>query len=188
MAAEKKQLQMLWPVERLATPPQVSVAEGYTLRLFRSGEMRAYLELAHAAGFDRFDEEIVAGHMTRNLPRGFFVVEHGASGELVASAMAQNCSDEMHPEGGELGWVMGRPTHSGRGLGLAVCAAAVGHLLRAGYRRIYLKTDDFRLAALSVYFKLGCVPLLFAPEMKSRWREVCAKIGESFEPERWPRL
>ncbi len=187
-ATKPEQLQMLWPEERLGTPPHVSVAAGYSLRTFRDGEMAAYLELAHAAGFDRFDEESVSEYMTRNLPGGFFVVEHDASGELAASAMAQHSPDGRHPAGGALGWVMGQPAHSGKGLGLTVCAAATARLLSAGYRRIYLKTDDWRLAALKTYFKLGYVPFLFAPDMKERWRDVCDKLSWPCAPAAWREL
>jgi mycothiol synthase len=187
LAEEKKplQLQMLWPPSRAGTPPHVSVAEGYTLRCFRPEEMPAYLELAHAAGFDRFDAESVTGYMTHNLPGGFFVVEADAGGELAASAMAQDSPDQMHPGGSVLGWVMGRPAHSGKGLGMTVCAAATAQLLRAGYQRIYLKTDEFRLAAIKIYFKLGWLPLLFAPDMEERWRNVCEQLSWNFEPQRW---
>lgn len=187
-ATQPKQLQMLWPEERRGTPPHVSVAAGYSLRTFRDGEMAAYLQLAHAAGFESFDEESVSGDMTRNLPGGFFVVEADATGELVASAMAQHVPDEMHPEGGVLGWVMGLPTHSGKGLGLTVCAAVSARLLSAGYQRMYLKTDEFRLPALKTYFKLGWVPFLFAAGMKERWRDVCEKLSWPFAPEGWPGL
>jgi len=186
-AAKPEQLQMLWPEERLGAPPRVSVAGGYALRTFRDGDMGAYLGLAHAAGFEHFDEKSVSEYMRHSLPGGVFVVERDASGELVASAMAQHVPEELHPAGGVLGWVMGRPGHSGRGLGLTVCAAATALLLRAGYRRIHLKTDDWRLAALKTYFNLGWVPFLFAAGMKERWREVCGKLAWPFAPESWPR-
>jgi mycothiol synthase len=190
LSEEKKprQLQMLWPSSWAGTPPFVSVADGYNLRTFRPGEMEAYLELAHKARFDHFTAESVAEYMTRVIPGGFFVVEHDETGDLVASAMAQHVPDEMHPEGGVLGWVMGMPGHSGRGLGATVCAAATARLLRAGYERIYLKTDDWRLPALKTYFKLGWVPLLFEPDMEERWREVCAKLDWEFAPENWREL
>ncbi len=186
--AESLQLQMTRPPRRSGTPPLVSVAGGYTLRTFHPEDMQNYLSLAHGAGFDRFTAEKVEGHRATVLPDGFFVVEHEASRELVASAMAQHVSDEMHPEGGVLGWVMGNPRHSGRGLGTAVCVAATARLLRAGYRRMHLKTDDERLPALKIYFKLGWVPLLYAPDMETRWQEVCAKLGREFSPHRWQEL
>jgi mycothiol synthase len=184
----EQQLQMLWPGERLTAPPSVRVPEGYALRTFRTGDLEAYLDLAHAAGFEKFTAESVADYMTRTLPGGFLLIEHGNTGHLTASAMAQHVPDEMHPGGGVLGWVMARPEHSGRGLGTAVCAAVTARLLDAGYRRLYLKTDDSRLPALKTYLKLGWVPFLFAPDMEERWSRVCRKLEWEFEPARWPRM
>ena len=118
--------------------------------------------------------------MDKCLPDGFFVIEHIQSGRLVATAMAHHQSLPEHPCGGELGWVAGDPAHKGKGLGYAVCAAVVRRLLEIGYRNIFLRTDDPRLPAISVYLKLGFVPFLFAPDMEGRWRDICAKLGTDF--------
>ena len=56
-------------------------------------------------------------------------------------------------------------------------------LLEAGYRNIYLNTEDWRLPALSIYLKLGWVPLLYMSDMEERWRDVCAKIDWPFTPQ-----
>ena len=58
----------------------------------------------------------------------------------------------------------------------AVCAAVVARFLQAGYERIYLKTDDWRLPAIKVYLQLGFVPFLFTMGMEERWKTVCAKL------------
>ena len=42
---------------------------------------------------------------------------------------------------------------------------------------IYLSTDDWRLPAIKVYLKLGYEPLLYADDMKGRWKAVCGKLG-----------
>jgi mycothiol synthase len=96
--------------------------------------------------------------------------------------MAGHHPAEGHPEGGELGWVAGDPEHRGRGLGLAVCAAVVARFLGAGYRRIYLRTDDFRLPAIATYLKLGFEPYLFTEGMAERWQRVCDQLGRPFRP------
>jgi mycothiol synthase len=49
-------------------------------------------------------------------------------------------------------------------------------MLRAGYRRIYLLTDDFRLPAIKTYLRLGFVPFLFEEGMEQRWREVLRRL------------
>jgi mycothiol synthase len=100
--------------------------------------------------------------------------------------MAKHAPMPGHPEGGGLNWVAGDPEHRGKGLGLAVCAAVVKRFLGAGYRRIYLQTDDFRLPAIATYLKLGFEPFLFTEGMAERWQSVCEKLGRPFKPRAEP--
>jgi len=107
---------------------------------------------------------------------------HPAGAELgwAAGNPLHNCPIENHPAGGELGWVAADPGHRGKGLGGCVSAAATQRLLEAGYSDIFLRTDDFRLAAIETYLALGYVPLLFAPDMAARWAEVFRQLGMTF--------
>ena len=177
-----QQLQMIMSDVEVSVPPP---PDGYVLRTFRSTDAAKYLDLMHAAGFTSWGPETLAGTLNHVLPDGLFVIEH-ESGELVATAMATHSPAPLHPFGGELGWVAGHPEHRGKGLGAIVCAAVVDRFRRAGYRRIYLRTDDHRLPAIKVYLKLGFVPFLFAPDMQERWQAVCAKLNWPFTPEKWP--
>lgn len=182
--ATGQQLQMVMSDTEVSVPP---LPHGYTLRTFRPTDAAKYLDLMHLAGFSHWDPTTLESTLNRILPDGLFVIEH-ESGALVATAMATHNSVDLHPYGGELGWVAGHPQHSGKGLGMAVCAAVVRRYRQAGYSRIYLRTDDHRLAAIKVYLKLGFQPFLFAPDMHSRWREVCGKLRWEFTPELWPSL
>ena len=120
--------------------------------------------------------------MIRNiLPDGFFVIDHKATGKLVATAMAaaprtRRCTPTA---ANSAGWP---PTRSTRARGWAWPSAPPSprRFIQAGYEEIYLRTDDFRLPALKVYLKLGYEPLLYADDMKGRWKAVCAKLG-------WPK-
>jgi mycothiol synthase len=50
-------------------------------------------------------------------------------------------------------------------------------MARAGYRRIYLLTDDFRLPAIRIYLALGYAPLFHTPGMQERWQAVLRPFG-----------
>jgi mycothiol synthase len=171
------QLHMIWPGNRLKRPPTVRLAKGYRIRSFRDGDEKGYLALRESAGFKGWTETTVAEWRDRALPDGFLVVEHVATGDLVATAMAAHRPQKLHPAGGELGWVAGSPAHAGKGLGAAVCGAVVRRFLGAGYGRIYLQTDDWRLAAVKVYLKMGFVPFLASWDMAGRWKALCDKLG-----------
>jgi predicted dehydrogenase/RimJ/RimL family protein N-acetyltransferase len=166
------QLEMIWPESRLGKAPEVKLPADYRLRQLEERDAEAFGGLMKEAGFGDWPRERIAAHRRGVLPGGFFVIEHKPTGELVATANANHQPLERHPEGGELSFVVASPKHAGRGLGRAVTAAVVRRFLAAGYRRIYLKTDDHRLPAIRVYEQVGFEPLLFADGMPARWATV----------------
>lgn len=182
----REQLQMIWPEGRPAPTAPVLPSE-YELRTFQPGDETGYLNVMHQAGFTTFDEVALQYWFTRVLPDGLFVVVHKPSAEIVATAMSNHRPETLHPFGAELGWVAASPRHAGKGLGRAVCCAVLTRLISAGYRRIFLHTDDWRLPALNIYLLLGFRPFLFAPDMPARWREVSDKLRVPFTPEAWPK-
>jgi mycothiol synthase len=184
-----QQLHMLWPADWLiaANPAlPMTLPEDYELRTYQPADAAAYLDLMHGAGFTDFDEARLVGWLTKVLPDGFFLIVHRPTGQLAVTAGASHNPDPLHPYGGELGWVAGSPAHAGRGLGRAVCAAVVNRFLSAGYRRIYLRTDDWRLPAIKIYLDLGFQPFLYAPDMAGRWAVVCEKLRWPYMLEQWP--
>lgn len=179
------QLQMVWPAGRREEPPPVHLPPGYTLRTYRRGDEPRFFHLMALAGWPGWDDEKLQPWLLRIPPECWFMVIHDESGELVASAMGLHDHSDLHPFGGELGWVAADPAHGGKGLGAAVCAAVTARLLQAGYTDIHLYTEDWRLAALKTYLKLGFLPFLLAPDMAERWRSVCMQLAWPFTPERW---
>jgi mycothiol synthase len=172
------QLEMVRPTTaRVAAPP---VPNGYLLRQFRAGDEANYDDLFHLAFADegRFPEMLEGV-----LSDGFFVVEHLASGELVASCQAwRGGTSRRHADAGQIGWLVTDPSHAGKGLGTIVAALATNRLAAEGYRRPYLGTEDFRIAAISIYLKLGWQPYVYCDEIESRWRSIFARLERKFDP------
>ena len=183
----RRQLHMLWPESRADISGVPELPPGYELRVYRPEDLPEYLELMESATFGFFSEEMVAKDLLRVLPDGFFVIEHLPTGRLVATAQAAHWPSELYPYGGQMGWLAARPEHGGKGLGMIVVAAATRRMLVAGYRCIYLQTDDWRYPALKTYLRLGYVPHLYEPTAEARWRSVCYRVGWAFTPEVWPR-
>lgn len=183
----RAQLQMIWAEGPGNPPPEAVVAEGYVLRNFRLQDAPAYYALMDGAGFKNWNDEMLIPWFAKLLPHGFFVIEHAVTGALVATAMATRNPKPLHPDGGELGWVAGDARHAGRGLGRAVCAAVTRCFHDEGVKRVYLLTDDWRMAAIKVYLQLGWAPFLFAPDMEERWRVVCEQLKWPFTPGAWPK-
>jgi phosphosulfolactate phosphohydrolase-like enzyme/GNAT superfamily N-acetyltransferase len=184
-AQPEAQLQMVWPEHRLSAPPAVRLPPGYMLRTYRPGDEPRFYEVMALAGWPGWDDEKLRPWLARIPPESWFMVVHEASDRIVATAMGLHDHSEAHPFGGELGWVACDPAHTGKGLGMAVCAAVTARLIEARYRAIHLYTEQWRLAALKTYLKLGYVPYLYAPEMPERWRMVCEQLQWPFTPEAW---
>lgn len=180
----KAQLQMVWP---LISPPTVSVCPGYSLRTYQHGDEPGFCKVMALAGWPGWSDETLRPWMARIVPECWFMAVHEASGEIVATAMGLHDHSDMHPFGGELGWVAANPAHAGKGLGRAVSAAVTARLMGAGYRNIHLYTEDERLAALNIYLKLGYVPLLTAPDMEDRWQVICSTLDWPYNPITPPR-
>ncbi len=190
MTGEKHitQLRMVWPEHLLDAPPEVRLPPGYSLRTYRPEDEPRFFEVMELAGWPGWNAEKLRPWRERILPRGWFMVVHRASGQIVATAMALRDCREFGCQGGELGWVACVPEHRGKGLGMAVSAAATARLIEEGYRHIHLYTEDWRFAALKTYLKLGYVPLLYAPEMLERWQVACARLHWPFTPQLWQTL
>lgn len=154
-----------------------AVPQGYVLRQLRSGDEVAYDDLFHLAFADQGRYEETVG---RALEGGFFVIEHQASRELVASCVAMRGSSSPRHESGQLGWLVTDPSHTRKGLGKIVAASVTNRLVAEGCRRPFLGTEDLRLAAIALYLKLGWRPYVYRDDMESRWRSIFANLGLEF--------
>jgi mycothiol synthase len=181
----KQQLRMVWPKAKLAQPPAVTVATGYRLRTYQPGDETSFFHVMSLAGFEGWDMAELLPWLKLILPAGWFLVEHEASRQIVATAMAVHHPTQYYPFGGELGWVAAHPDHAGHGLGATVCAAVVARLLSSGYTNIYLNTDDERYPAIKTYLKLGFRPVLLTADMAARWETICNRLAWPFTPEGW---
>jgi len=175
-------LELVWPETELMAPPEIVVPDGYRLRQFEEKDRQKYFDLFVAADMEKPSLEYWSKHI---LPGGFFVIEHQTSGDLVAACFASHHSTSRHSQAGNFGWLAVDPRHRGLKLGQAISAAVTSRLISAGYRRIYLETHDHRLPAISIYLKMGWIPLLYLPEMNIRWAEICKKLNWPYTPESW---
>lgn len=185
-------LYMVWPQTQETTPP-VTVPPVYRLRYFQDEDAQAYCALVNLDGWRdaRWScTPYTLRHMVeRALPKGFFLVEHSATGALVATATARHRPDAdsyYFPYGGEICLVFVHPDHRRLGLGRAVTAAALGRLLEVGYSNIYFNVMDERFPALRMYQQMGFLPLLYTEAVAARWQTICTRLHWPFTPEAWP--
>jgi len=170
------QLEMVRP-SSLGVVDVPPLPEGYLLRQLSSVDEGRYNDLFHLAFADegRFAETV-----GRALDDGFFVVEHLASRELVASCVAMRGSSSPRHESGQLGWLVTDPSHTRKGLGKIVAASVTNRFVKERCSRPFLGTEDFRLAAIAIYLMLGWRPYIYRADMESRWRSIFANLGREF--------
>ncbi len=117
------QLQMILPKKSLIAPPVTTLPEGYSLRIYAKGDEQRFYEIMELSGWSGWNDEKLAPWIVRIPPKSWFMIIHEASNQIVASAMGLHNYTDEHPFGGELGWLVSDPVHSGQGLGLAVSSA-----------------------------------------------------------------
>ena len=166
MTQAKQQLEMVRYGNSQVEVPELPAE--YSLRQYSERDRASYWKL-FAEVFQTASR--LDNLRTAALPDGFFVVRHEPSATVVASSVAADYQREGHSETGSLQWVMADSSHGGKGLGKATVAAATSRLAVAGYERVYLSTDDWRLPAIHVYLSLGWQPLIYAPDMEQRWKK-----------------
>ncbi|MCK5850676.1 MAG: GNAT family N-acetyltransferase [Kiritimatiellae bacterium] len=172
----KEQLHMIWPEDSTQVPEQIA-PDGYEIRPMRKGDENGYVSLMHEAGFSNWNKKRLSEwQRTLALPDGIFVATYKETGKIVATAMASHRPLKLHPAGGELGWVAASPDHTGKGLGKAMCVAALRCFMHAGYKCVYLLTDDHRMAAIKIYLQIGFLPFLCAPDMEPRWQMIYKQL------------
>lgn len=181
------QLEMILPRARFGEFPAPRVPRGYAMRIYRAADEGEFLRVLNLQDWGAWDTARLQPWLARVIPDSWQMLWHQTDGRLAATAMGLEDSSEAFPLRGELGWVAADPAHQAKGLGTAVCIAATARMIQAGYRTVHLYTEHWRLAAISIYFKLGYVPSLYLPEMFERWRAICAQLARPFEPEAWMR-
>lgn len=100
-----------------------------------------------------------------------------ADSRIVATASCKDMTER--PETGYVHYVAADPAFAGQGLGAAVTLLVLHEFRRQGKREAILDTDDFRLAALATYFKLGFEPLTVEEGQDERWAAVRTAIRAS---------
>jgi ribosomal protein S18 acetylase RimI-like enzyme len=158
-------------------PPELSLPEGYTLRLAGPRDAGAVARCMTLAFGDWDEEKVRTAFLEAPDCQATFVAVDVASGAVAAVASHREVPDRF-PGATYLHWVGGDPAHAGRGLGAAVSAAVLSYGRRRGLRDAVLETDDHRLPAIATYLRLGFAPEYRDPSHPPRWAAVFHHLAE----------
>lgn len=155
--------------------------EGYRIRNYCAEDYEKMLDALTALTIKRYtSEELDSVILCKKgaRPESVFVADDG--NKLLGTATGythEPDGDKPGDDGGTLHMVSALTEAAGRGVGTAVCTAAVNYLLDSGCSYVDLTTDDFRLNAIVVYTKLGFRPVIDDDEMQQRWSALAEKLG-----------
>ena len=155
-------------------PPTPPLPEGYVLRAFEPGDLPGLAAILTVAFNTAWDEEKVRRDLSEAPDvDGVYVIAQG--GSPVATASARLLPDRF-PGSGYVHWVGTDPRHQGKGLGTLVSRRVLEHFRAANLADAVLETDDFRLAAIRSYLKLGFIPEYPDVSHKMRWARVLPQL------------
>jgi len=164
----------------LSAIPELVVPASYRLRHFKPGDVEAWAALlAENGGFGTWSVDTAATFFaadSRMRLEGAFFLMRGD--EPVATAQLHLKPDDPSVPGPELGLVAVVPRFQGHGHAAVVSLAVMHYAASAGHQSIYLLTDDYRLAAIRTYLKLGFVPWLTDASHAARWDAVRAVLDQ----------
>ncbi len=181
-----QQLRMAWPASRATDPPHCELPAAYVAREYDSLDEPRFYEIMDLAGWPGWDADRLRPTLSKAIPRGWFVVAERETDVAVGSAMCLHNYKRVTPFWGNLGWLACDPAHAGHGIGLALTAAVVRRFIEAGYEKIDLYSEDFRLPALKTYLRIGFHPVLHADGMDARWEDICRRLDWPYTPDAWP--
>ncbi len=158
-----------------ALPPVPELPEGYTLRLYQTGDMESLAAvLREAFADDQWTPERVRETLAESPEvKAVYVIDN--AGKVVATASAR-LMPEAFPGSGYLHWVAVSPAHQGKHLGTAVSLAVLHDFVRLGCKDAVLETQDERIAAIKTYQKLGFVPEHAHETHPERWSKIAEML------------
>lgn len=154
----------------------VVLPKGYFFRSFRDGDEAAWERIIA----ESFERTIDFNQRMRNDPafqptRIQFITYQDTP---VATASAWYM-EKYGPDLGYIHMVGVLPSHQGKRLGYWINLVALHYFLAENRDGAVLQTDDFRLAAIKTYIRLGFEPYLIHENQRERWNNIFATFNEA---------
>lgn len=173
--ADQPQLRMNRP--DLKELPEVELPAGFHLETLQPGWGEAWTKII-SESFRESPETYAFDKQMASDPafapeRIFFVV--AADGSPVATASAWHKPEE--PEIGIVHYVGALQAWQGNRLGYWVSLQTMHQMVEEERQRVTLLTDDFRLAAIKTYLRLGFEPDLSHESYPERWQAIFTTLN-----------
>ncbi len=156
--------------------PEISLADGYSLRTYQPGDEAAWAEIMNTGVGEWTAEKVIqelTGKPQFRADALFFIT-------FEAKPVASACAWVLEPgetEKGYLHMVCALPEHRGKQLGYMVTLAVLHWFRNHGFKEVWLSTDDQRIPAIKSYLRLGFEPFYEDDSHRERWEKVFTAIA-----------
>lgn len=164
---------------KLKNVPLFEIEDGYKIRMYEPGDEVVWTEISKHGlleeneGIECWDKYMLSIKALVPERDVFFVVD--SEGKAVATCTAFVQDDGV----GLMHMLAAKPEARGHRLGWAMTTYTLNKLvneLPKDNPMVRLKSDDWRLPALSSYLKAGFQPVLFDVDMDNRWKKICENL------------
>lgn len=159
--------------------PEIELPQGYSIRTSRDGDAIHWVRIIRESFKDtNCDQSLFERGMLRDpdyLPERIFFV-CAPDGIPCGTASAYR-GEGLARDAGCLHMVGVCPGHTGKRLGFAVSLAVLRRFRFEGPSSAVLQTDDYRLAAIKTYLRLGFLPLTRHESHPAQWDAVYVGLG-----------
>lgn len=155
-------------------PPQIH--KGYHMRALEEGDVEGLAELYERCNLSwgtAGETQSGIRNQLSSKPHRVVIVEYQK--RVVASGTVDQ--DERDASTSVMHLIGVLPEYRGKNLGRAVSEQVMRVAHQEGFNRQRLTTDDDRLAAISLYLRLGFRPLFLHASHPPRWRRIFKKLN-----------
>ena len=171
--------QLVMRRQHLRDLPDGILPSSYQCRTYKRGDEQAWADIMNVGfGSHRTAEDVKKEFidMPQFVPEGLFFVFHDGTPVGSAFAWRDFPTEWKH---GRLEMVCVLPAHRGHNLGSFLALQVLNWLKDNGFEDVELTTDDWRLAAVKQYLRLGFEPVINDDSARSRWLQVMERLGLS---------
>jgi len=162
--------------------PECSLAAGYSLRWFRSGDAAHWLRIQHDADpFNEITPELFNRQFGCDLERlanSQCYVQDGV-GRVIGTGTAWSAPERLDGRWGRVFWLAILRQYQGRGLGKPLLASICIKLRELGYNQACVVTSTGRLPAVSLYLQFGFQPEIKTDADRAVWDRVFAALRDA---------
>ncbi|MBQ4088183.1 MAG: GNAT family N-acetyltransferase [Clostridia bacterium] len=158
----------------ITTLPPAQIPEGFTLRTHEEGWESLWENIVNACFDFHYEFPLALTRRYDYAPEHVFYLEK--DGKLIATATALQKAEDS--EDGLIHMVATTPEARGRGAGRALVHTALYALKERGFKTAVLSTDDVRIPALRIYYRLGFRPVYTHESHEARWAKILPLIRD----------